>query len=111
MDLTDFLAARLAEDEAGAREAQSLWDDSLEIIAFQRHYDPARALREVEAKRARLALMIEARGEMDKLLAGDTAGRVDQAMAIGRARGATVAVKHDVAVWSDHPDYDEAWRP
>jgi hypothetical protein len=62
-------------------------------------YDPNRARREVAAKRARLALMTEAHAEMGRLLADQHAGDVDRAMAIGRARGATVAVKHDVAAW------------
>jgi hypothetical protein len=73
--------------------------------------NPARELREVAAKRGRLALMIEATAEMDRLLADDTAGKVDQAMAIGRARAATVAVKYDSAVYSDHPDYRPEWAP
>jgi hypothetical protein len=68
-------------------------------------YDPARALREVEAKRKRVALMTEAQAEMDRLIADPGADRAGQAMAVGRARAATVAVKYDAAVWSDHADY------
>ncbi len=68
-------------------------------------HDPARVLREVTAKRKRLALMTEAHAAMDKIIADDTADRADQTMAVGRARAATVAVKYDAAVWSDHADY------
>jgi len=75
------------------------------LCAHIARHDPDRARREVAAKRGRLALLVEATAEMDRLLADDTAGRVEQAMAIGRARAAAVAVKHDAAVWSDHPDY------
>ena len=72
-------------------------------------HDPDRELREVAAKRARLALMIETMDEMDRLIADDDASIADQAMAIGRCRAATVAVKHDAAIWSDHPDYQQKW--
>lgn len=74
-------------------------------------HDPARALRKVEAGRKRLALMAEATAEMNRLIADDNANRSDQAMAVGRARAATVAVKYDAEVWSDHPDYREEWKP
>jgi hypothetical protein len=74
-------------------------------------HDPARVLREVEAGRARLALMIEAHAEMDRLLADKTSSTADCALAVGRARGATVAVKHDAAVHAAHPDYMPEWKP
>ena len=132
-DLAGFLAARLSEDEAIAREAAGLtecWvaeepaigvvlvdgEPLIEghIAGLTAHialHDPSRVLREVEAGRKRLALMAEAHTEMDRLLADDHAGRVDQAMAVGRARGATVAVKYDAEVYSDHPDWNPGWRP
>jgi hypothetical protein len=138
VDITEFVKARLDEDEAAAKLAAregGTWKqddpdrhpgaisslggpvvydegspDENQAAHIVRH-DPARGLREVAAKRARLALMIEATAEMDRLLADEHAGRVDQAMAIGRARSATVAVKHDATVWSDHPDYRAEWKP
>ena len=72
-------------------------------------HDPARTLLEVAAKRARLALMTEAQEKLDKLLADDHASRMDQAMAVGRAAAATVAVKHDAAVYSTQPGYRPEW--
>lgn len=155
MTLTEFLTARLDEDEAAARacadndgnlgwwdspvraspgdhtirttgsrpvarirEADSRGDDSVPRIlspdAVAAHIvrsDPDRALREAAAKRARLALMDEAVGEMDRLLADDDAAKIDQGVAIGRARAAVVAVKHDAVVYSGHPDYREALAP
>lgn len=74
-------------------------------------HDPASVLREVEAGRARLALMAEATADMNRLLADKTAAVVDQAMAIGRARAATVAVKWDAIVHIAHPDYMPEWKP
>lgn len=74
-------------------------------------YDQAEVLADLAAKRGRLTLMAEATAEMDRLLADDTAGTVDQAMAIGRARGATVAVKYDATVYASHPGYQARWKP
>lgn len=120
-----FVAARIEEDAAAARavltacrDTRLPWPPEQEsghggpvLTTFLRHFSESRELREVEAKRARLALMIEAQANLDSLLT-DTANRRDQAEAIGRARAATVAVTHDAAVWSDHPDYDQKkWSP
>ena len=135
-DIAEFVAARLGEDEAAAKANIGIghgWQtglgdsgdggpnwpdyqtyDSDELEAANDYLDrfrPLRMLRETAAKRARLALMIEATAEMDRLLADANAGTVDQAMAIGRARAATVAVKHDAAIWSEHPDYRPSWAP
>ena len=55
--------------------------------------------------------MIEAQAEMDASLSDKHAGDVDRAMKIGRARGATVAVKWDATVWGGHPDYRPEWKP
>lgn len=130
--LVAFDKARLNEDEAAARESYyegQHWlteeegvyrwpDDELVHMADRkadaRHiarHGPGRVLREVEAKRGRLALMIEAQAEMDAALSDKHAGDVDRAMKIGRARGATVAVKWDATVHGDHPDYRPEWKP
>jgi hypothetical protein len=125
MDLVGFLEARLAEDETAARavpEQQREWvtepifdvpkpqfsacdghvliygeDLSVHAVHSARH-DPARALREVEAKRAILADHIaceewneEARQSRD----GE--------------REICVTLRALAAVFSDHPDYREEW--
>ena len=74
MDMADFYAARLDEDEAAART----WLDR-----------DRRPLREVEAKRAILAMYAD--------------GLAYDDYAVGRA------IRVLVAVYSDHPDYDEKW--
>jgi hypothetical protein len=119
--LIPFMNARLDEDEAGAWSVHDvvkcdaiLYEDLPNVGDCDIHCDcgyPARVLREVAAKRARIALMIEAMEEMDNLIADDDAERADQHVAIGRYRAATVAVKHDATVYSDHPDYREKWAP
>ena len=139
MTLTEFLAARLDEDQAMAEAcpwsewmvsgsqdysmpltlcgrvagetwadlAQDVWRQGPDVASLRHaaRHDPARVLREVEAKRARLALLAEAQAELDKLLADEHASPMDQAMAVGRVRGAWLAVRHDAAIWRDHPDY------
>lgn len=140
-DLAAFVHARIAEDKllalcAGTVDHADVWtaaehaseegrieDNHGEVVVYNEgapdraqamhiaRHDPARELREVEAKRKRLALMNEAHAEMDRLLADKHAGLPDQAMAVGRARAATVAVKHDAEVYSDHPDYRQEWKP
>ena len=121
-----FMNARLDEQENHARRLLCTAQDTLLTLAdpklLGKHIPGWYAwrdvgtlctttLREVAAKRARLALMIEATEEMDRLVADDDVSTPDQTMAIGRCRAATVAVKHDAAVYSDHPDYQRRWAP
>lgn len=106
MGLIQFLNARLDEDEHAdwhVYDCASMFPGCCIV--------PERVRREVAAKRARLTLMIEATEEMDRLIADDDASTADQTLAIGRCRAATVAVKHDAAVYSDHPDYQQKWAP
>jgi hypothetical protein len=120
MDLTEFLNARLDEDEAaagaGARRVGMPWRaepqpgtpgglvvDDLGLVGstggryaaehIARH-DPARALREVEAGRK---LMAEHASNDEFSDAYDS--------------GLQFAVLLLAAVYSDHPDYDPAWAP
>lgn len=93
-DLVAFIKARLDEDEA----------------AVTRYGLGERSQRSVTAKRKRLALMSEAHAAMNKIIADENADRADQAMAVGRARAATVAVKTDAEVYRDHPDYQARWK-
>jgi hypothetical protein len=104
--LTAFLTARLDEDEATARDVRYVWPTSFEVTL-----NPARVLREVAAKRARLALWLQAVDKMDPMLADDDADPVERAVVIGRVQAAREAVMLDVAVYSDHPDYHQEWAP
>jgi hypothetical protein len=111
-ELIAFLTARLDEDEKAAMTAARLagtdwrtngpivvaplrettaWEIG-EVSPFVARHDPARALCEVEAKRAILA-EYEA---MD-----------DEGLYHGLSR----AIVHLAAVWSDHPDYRREWAP
>jgi len=92
MTLTEFLLARIAEDEAQA----------LELIRRQRHkrtvrdaelgyiraFDPKRVADDCEAKR----LIVE----LSEHGCGDDYQRVQQALALP---------------YADHPDYRRVWKP
>jgi len=93
--LTDFVRARIAEDEAAARKYPELgWDrDRWELgFAFDRGYseptdvtiDPARVLAECEAKR----LLIER---------------------VGNPHWAGFNIL--ALPYADHPDYRQEWKP
>jgi len=126
-DLTAFLAARLGEDEAAAKAnigagpgwVHGLGDtenfgpswpdyqtyDSEELSAAEDYLDrfrPLRVLREVEAKRAIVRLAAKVREWTDGS-AGATAGYA--AAVVGDTLRALAAV------WSDHPDYRQEWKP
>ena len=137
-DMVAFLNARLDEDEGAAKTAtpgpwmtadgrewladnvvfgQSVdWPGHIQQVCnvdYAQHkagnaehiarYDPARVLREVEAKRKIVT-------RYERSLAGDLpewkAGRELLIAATAILKGAVVDL---AVVYSDHPDYDEAW--
>lgn len=97
--LTDFLLARIADDEDMAREAVEDWYwtlGSLDGMAWSgaQHvirFDPARMLAECKAKRRIVGLHLEWEGDANDY-------------------GQTAQVLRLLAqVYADHPDYDPAW--
>ena len=105
-ELIAFLVARYDETEAEARDWQpherypedpNEMDTRWNLIPS---YTPARVLRDIEAKRKRLASYSAARAAVD---------RYDDQYMAGVASGLADAIKDDSAVWSDHPDYREDW--
>jgi hypothetical protein len=103
--LTEFLLARIAEDEREADQAGSFtpWTD-----AFQRDnyghltVQPARVLAECAAKRAIVEDLKELEADYKVSHSEFTEARRFQAL---------VSVARLAAVYADHPDYDETWRP
>ena len=101
--LTEFLLARIAEDEGTAVYAQSRDDLQPEDWAgwwfgHHQHYtrhDPARVIAECEAKRA----IVEDQA-MRSFLDGTTLN----------GQGARI-LGHLAAIYAGHPDYSESWRP
>ena len=123
-----FVAVRLEEDEAVARLAareggtwhqeeperypgsivsmggQVVYDegapDEYQAPFIARH-DPARVLREVQAKRAILARHAQARAWSYPPGDGDESVQAEL----------EVAIRHLATIWSDHPDYRDEWKP
>ena len=134
-DLAAFLRARLDEDEAAAKAVARLGytvdmggtrldekfsharvrfaaEDGRSRIESdapaERHFgrhDPARVLREMEAKRAVLA-------EYEPVAENDGYnGSGEPEYAFGWAEGLGAAVRALAAVYRDHPGYDPGWAP
>ena len=121
MTLTDFLLARIAEDEAVARNVPGdgefcTWNRSWDMsptrdlvvdgervaplpMSIDEHicrWDPARVLAECQAKR-RIVEMYEARVEQDHLTVQ------------AHATGLLLALRALAQPYADHPDFDPAW--
>lgn len=84
-----FLNARIDEDEAAAKAGL---------------HDPARALREVEAKRRLLELAWDA-DQTDRILDEEIARKVSP----GELTTGGLMIRAMAAVYSDHPDYRSGW--
>ncbi|MFJ1657191.1 DUF6221 family protein [Streptomyces anthocyanicus] len=131
-DLAAWLRAQLDEDERTARA--SVWDGLGNKLAWElaasatidvggdefyagdrtiaNHvvaWDPARVLREIDAKRQTLADLATAEERMDRASRDqDTAGyNASRAEATVLKRIA----RRDAAVYADRPGYREEWRP
>lgn len=123
LTLTGFLLARLDEDEAVAREAQvtgdGWWHDGdgevwsheqlvahPTMVAHAEHVarnDPARVLAEVAAKRA---IVDEAR-----MRAGDSFATPEHEGMRWSVTAYREVVCRLAAVYADHPDYRDEWKP
>lgn len=120
--LTEFLTARLDEDEADAREAdgEATWRDEgtwylegvnhsvvgpgevafthPEFVGHIARHDPARVLAEVTAKRRIVEL------HEDNARSAGVFGTQEEDASVETLRLLA-------SVYADHPDYDEAWLP
>lgn len=128
-DLAAFLTARLDEDEQDTRSllAVAQWQ-----TGRRRSDDPAwvsvqmmcvRALRDVEAKRARHGLYLDAKEALAAALAkappeDDPATahsyvreRINVNQASGRFAALEMSVRLDARAWDDHPGYRQEWKP
>lgn len=134
MTLTEFVLARIAEDEGWARQAivepqqghrrtlPGVWtspasgvvqtDDDLWTTGdgrtsyFVQQFDPARVLAECEAKRRIVELLPEQ--DPDRFGAElDTMNRWDS----GWYAACEEAVYALAVVYADHPDFDPRWKP
>lgn len=119
--LTEFLLARIAEDEVAQLEdiaekygASGGWHRA-DCALFTYAVDPCtcatptRVLAECEAKRRIVTLMGYVRESWENKHAGE--GRVlwDDINRREKSHALTI-LENLAAVYADHPDYDEAWR-
>jgi hypothetical protein len=93
-DLIAFLMARYAEDWSAARELVDGLDES-------------RATREVEAKRA----ILDACEWVTARKADGGGIETDYQFRSGQVNALETAVQTLAAVYSDHPDYRQEWKP
>lgn len=117
-DLAAFVAVRLDELELAAKIAsvEDAWGQLRQSIPrepgplnrchrLMEEGSPARALREVAAKRAILARYERGvSGELPEWKAGRELIEAGLAILLGVLRDLA-------AVWSDHPDYRQEWAP
>lgn len=117
-DLTDFLLARIAEDEeaAGALAADGHREADGRVLSvsgtgvdWPDRWNPARVLAECEAKRRIVETAVHLRAEQDQHFG--TPVTTEVAVAIGASSAADIIVKCLAVVYADHPDYREEWRP
>jgi hypothetical protein len=132
--ITAFLTARLGEDEAAAKAVAGrsrfvVVDE--DVCRYIARHDPARVLREVEAKRKILALhKIDSEPETVHILHHDKKWNTgwEETKETGRLSYWCAVCDHDrdyghiggpnegcetlralAAVWSNHPDYNPDW--
>jgi hypothetical protein len=133
MELTEFIAARLDEDEAVARrntgndgladteeggpgypDYQTYDGDDINAACdFLNQFRPLRMLREIEAKRAILAEhqpydCMEPNGQRCYRCASDRAYRSGAAI---HEAWPCATLRALAAIWSDHPDYRQERPP
>lgn len=137
VEIAAFLAARLGEDEATAKaatagpwefegddptddELYSIHDGIVDLtgvtVAFTRdrqvangrhmaRHDPTRTIREVEASRALIERYKRACAVRESVVSF-TAGQDD-----GYRQACLDAIRDLAAIHSDHPDYQQEWKP
>jgi len=109
MGLTEFVAARLDEDEAAARFMMDREARCLQLRAeFLGFPLGERVLREAGAKRKILALHEQARSHKNGRLLDFCICQAEDGVVCGHWPCETLRAL--AAVYSDHPDYDPAWK-
>lgn len=100
MTITEFLLARIAEDEAEAVKSSDAPGTFLEVIRVGNEHDvlaigPARVLAECEAKRQIVGMVV----------AADDGQAHPLTLQLGDAMLDALA-----SVYAEHLDYDQAWK-
>ena len=119
--LADFLLARIAEDEAAAREIPAgTWEDATQASWRYDHvfrWSPERVLADCAAKRAIVEMhALMDGGDPDSFPYESEDGRtvwpgcvICDGDSTPRRLGCDT-VRHLAAPYADHPDYDPTWK-
>jgi hypothetical protein len=96
-------------------ESDPVDPDASVPVAQLRHaalHDPARVLREVEADRRLLDLYERAKSYRDRVFARPEPRSIsDEMRAVTQMMTLEQVLRMRAAVWSDHPDFRDEWRP
>lgn len=128
MDIVEFLAVRYGEQQAIAQAAfdaavergvlprtSSNWyapgDDTGMPSSFELAFGPEVIMLEVAAKRRRLKLFAEQRAIVENIASHPEKFTWDEARpAAGILAGLEAGVCLDASLFTDYPDYEQAWR-
>lgn len=111
--LTDFLLARIAEDEAAARQEDAEYAHTSLLPTYdsehQTRWNTERVLAECEAKRRIVEEAVDFVGEMD-----NEEMRTNDLYAFGRIQARSRSWQDHILralaqPYSGHPDFDESW--
>lgn len=116
-DLAEFLLARIAEDEADARESDlNRWRGHVFDVDVNGWFNPPRVLAECEAKRQVVAAYLNEKTRRDAYQSEDARAGEDEEQAIrrrssaARTRGLEIALERLALPYADHPDFRPEWR-
>lgn len=104
-DLTEFLLARIAEDEEAAKRAERWFLVDFNNAENDEHgtrHKPARVLVECDVKRQIVAFADQCHRDEERFGPGD-------AVMTSRYGAALVALRFLALPYAAHPDYDPAW--
>lgn len=104
--LTDFLLARIAEDEARARRTLVLWHSNGGMLDLSRYVGPTQTMAECEAKRHIIELHYSWALEVARCPAPPF-GPILEAKVVGAETFLRVLAR----VYKGHPDFDTRWLP
>lgn len=142
MDIVEFLTARYAEDQtmidrnsgprgdsglgSGFPDYRTYDDEDIRAAdAYIERFGPVRLRAELEARRRRLTLYVEARETLEAVLKGTSPRaleddpatahsysreRIKVQQASGRFIAFEISVKLDAMAYAEHPDFKPEWR-
>lgn len=119
MTLTEFLLARIAEDEAAAREQTATTQSGIALewerdVDYGERYltiDPARVLAECEAKRRIMEALIDAEAAVATYDTDDPNNPPSYWQEWGNLHALRLAAELLALPYADHPDFDPGWKP